>query len=1367
MEFKSIFDFLKDDEQFEESYKKCIEMEKSIINQSDYSPFILGRSASEAIIRVIAKNNPELNNRFFKYDDDFVSFNDLIFACKEKDLISGNDFKKYRQLQKWGNATIHPDNDFNFLNEYKKDHRYLFDISKHCYQKFHDDEIIYEYNLDDYDFKIETDEEERNHQIKNVRFNEVAADNLIESFELKNIFIPKIFINSIINSFEDNIINKNQFKSDIKDTEFINDENLDIFLNYFNESVQADVKKSIQDLNDNLSKDILESINELNKSELSFKELNSLIENSKDSNQRQIYTYIKALADDLVKSQINEYKKEVENSPITKFAENGRKLLNYKNYKIVEDDFGFSLEEFGKNIFLDDDQQKAVEYDGDKPLVINAGPGSGKTRVIIERVVHLIKKGIDPSTILVITFTRKATQELKDRLINETELDVKDINKMRISTVHGSCRYLIAKYEPVPYNYLTRHGERSLFFKKHKFDLGFKKYAFLYDYWIPSVLEEYDKYFSFKIDSEELVNFIKNTISPYETHYNSPNNRYKRYIDDFYQNNDINECPNRKILDSKKLFTPSYYYRWLNVAESYHEFLKIMNESSTCDDNTVLTKANRILRNEYVLNRLPYKNILIDEFQDTDHSQKRIFEKLLKISDSFTIVGDADQSIYGWRGAYPEFFESFSKRDVENVTLSTNYRSSRNIVEFNEELIKKTRSNPKELKSKKKYHAPIYHMTNKTVDDEANRIVSLINNLMNQKKIKYYSDVAVLFRRNKSVDALIKPLEMAGIEYHLKENKDFLDQNEIKAMLLLFWYVMPYDKFKLNHLGDSFLNLSGFKDSDEFTSNHIFRLSNDTQDKLFKTEKDYQHDLKNVARAASRKIKGYSNLYSYAEVFDLEDKVKNEIFDNIETFDIGLLDKEGLIEFGIINENDLNFFLKLNHIKERLFSNSYDGKKITTLELFYELLNITDYFSEISIDNNPDDLKIKDNLALLSHIIKDYESIMGEYDYIGLFVYLNRVLKGYSCRQNELDEGFNKVHLLSMHSAKGLEYPVVILGSLKDGICPLRYDSKKELYSTPNYCFEYIYDESTERQKYDAEELRTIYVASTRAKEILVLSSIGRDSKDVPDFLGKLKENPDVKIKLLEPGNTSIIPKIESSKVFKFKNDFPKVKFEDIIDDFIFCEYRYDLANNTRFKVKLRNDKYVDMVLHKLLYGIHSSESIDLDLIDKKIDTIINYHNISSSNSAYDIINNVKDYWIDWGNDYKIVDYNVKVLSRLKFCDLNSLVDLVIEEDNKISVVHFIGSDSNIYNMDLYKGFLLFYVTVLKDFDEFKDKEFNKVYLHSLKNNKRHEIKYDETMESYVLEYLDEFTKTIHDNKFIKRRDNCSNCEYYGSVCKG
>lgn len=1362
MEYKSIFDFLKNDERFDDVYKRCVEMEKSIINRSDYAPFTLGRSAAEAVITIVAKNEKGV------YDEDYT-FSDLIYACKNNGLISGRIFKKYKTLKKWGNATVHVDNNTDFINEFKKEHRFLFDVSKHCYNIFHDEELLYEYYLDDYDFKIETYEEQRNHQIESVHFNEVSSENLIESFESKDIFIPRNFIKDIVELYSSQIIDENIFNQDFPNFESIDDGNLEIFLDYFKEDVREDIEQKIRVLNDNLSKDILKTLNNLDKSELTLKELNSLIENSKDSNQKLIYAYIKALADDLLKNHINEYKKEIENSPITQFAENGRKLLKYKNYRIVEDDYGFSLEEVDENILLDDDQTEAVEYDGDKPLVINAGPGSGKTRVIIERVVHLVDKGKDPSSILVITFTRKATQELKDRLINETELDLRDINQIKISTVHGFCRYVIAKYDPVPHNYLTRHGERSLFFKKNKYDLGFKKCAFLYDHWIPGVLDEYDKYFSFKVDSEKLVNIIKNMVRPYEKHYNSPNNRYKRYIEDFYNHHDISENPSWKFLKSKRYNGPSYYYRWLNVAKSYPKFLELMKDSATCDDNTVLHKANSLLRDESILNRLKYKNILIDEFQDTDHHQRRIFEKLLKISDSFTIVGDGDQSIYGWRGADPKYFEFFRNRDVKNVTLHTNYRSSRNIVEFNEELIKEKRSFPKNLKSKKKYNAPIFHLSSKTYDDEASRIVSLINNLMNDGKIKYYSDVAVLFRRNISVDNLIKPLEAAGIDYYLKENNDFLDQNEIKAMLLLFWYVMPYNKLKLNHLGDQFLNLGGFKDSEEFSSGHIFRLSEDTQNILYVIEQNFQHDLKKTAREVNREIHGYYNMYSYSDVFELDDKVKNEIFNRIETFDIGLLDKEGLMKLGIVNENDLNFFLKLNSIKSQIWSNEHFGRRLTTLALFYELLNITDYFSEISIDNNPDDLKIKDNLALFSHIIKDYESIMGDMDYVGLFTYLNRVLKGYSCHHNEIDEGFNKVHLLSMHSAKGLEYPVVIVGSLKQGSCPLNYGAERELYETPNFCFEYKENDlKIDEEYYNDEELRTIYVATTRAKEILILSSIGQDSDDVPYFLKKLKRNPKVKIKSVDPYTVNVFPKIESSKVFKLKNDFPKVKFEDILDDFIYCPYRYDLANNTRFKVRLRNDKYVNIVLHKLLNSIHSSEDkISKNEIDDKIKAILDYHSISSSNHSADIINNVRDYWDEWGKNYNIIDNNMKILSKLKYCDLNSVVDLVVEEDNKFSVVHFIGSDDNIPNIEMYKGFLLYYVSILKDFEEFKDKEFNKVYLHSLENNLRHEIDYDETMESYVLEYLNQFTKEIHDNQFDKSRTNCSNCEYYGNVCRG
>ena len=1366
MEYKSIFDFLKDDEKFDDIYEKCIEVEKSIIQKSSNAIFILGRSVSEDLIKLIVKDNPTLSRRFFKKNPDgsmpLVSLHSMINACKDKKLISRSIYDKYHKIKKWGNATVHGDNTDDFINEFEKEHKMLFDISLHCYNKFnYTKDIQYEYYLDNYDFKIETYEEQRLKQINSIHFTEVNQENLIESFESKNIFIPIKFFNNILNKYSDKLNDKDKFEKDLKEYEYIDDENLNIILDYFDESIKDDLINDIHDLHDDLSKDTLKTLNNLNKEELTFKELNFLIDNSEDENQKQIYSYIKSLADDLVKNHIIEYKKEIETSPITEFSENGRKFLNYKNYNIIEDDFGFSLEEVDENIFLDENQNEAVEYDGDKPLVIDAGPGSGKTRVIIERVVHLIDAGKKPETILVITFTRKATQELRERLINETDLDLNDINLIRISTVHGFCRYLIGKYEPIPYNYLTRHGERSLFFKKYKSQLGFEKYAFLYDQWIPTVLRAYDEYFSFNVNTPALINYIKQKMEPFK---DGKNKEYRYYIDNFYRNNDISECPEWSVIEQRHFTSPSYYYKWLNVADSYPKYLQLMEEFSTCDDNTVLSKANKILENEFILHQIQYKNILIDEFQDTDHIQYEIFKKLLKISETFTIVGDIDQSIYGWRGAYPESFEKFRKNDVKYIILSTNYRSSRNIVEFNEELINRD-DDEKELKSKKKYKAPIYQLHSNNAEHEASNIVSLITKLMADKKVKYYSDIAILFRTNKSIDALIKPLESAGIDYYLKENNDFLDQTEVKAMLILFWYLMPFEKTKLPNLGDNFLNFYGLG-SDIFDD--IFRLSDNTKNILKNIQDKYEENLIRKARSIYSFKKRIQISMEYKDVFELEESIKKEVFESVDTFDIGLLDKKGLMDLGIINESDLSFFLKLNNLKLRMFGDKKHTDSLTTLKIYYELLNITDYFSEISIENNPDDLKVKDNLALFSHIIQDYESIMGAMDYIGLFTYLSRVLTQYSCRQSEIDEGFNKVHLLSIHSAKGLEYPVVIVGSIKQGLCPLTYNSDKGYYCAPDKYLKYKDDDyEKSKNRYEAEELRIIYVASTRAKEILILSTIGENSNDVPEFLARLKNNSKTKIKLLEPYNVSIIPKIESSKVFKLKNDFPKVNFEDIIDDFIYCGYRYDLACNTRFKVRLRNDKYVNMVLHKLLRNIHENKNNSPKDIDDKINAIITYHNIGTSYVAYNIIKNVKNYWMEWGKNYEVIDSDIKILTQLKYCDLTSVIDLVIKEEDKLSVVHFIGSDSNIPDLDMYKAFLIYYIYILKQFDEYKDFEFNKVYLHSLENNKRYELDYTEDMEMSVLQYLDICTSQINENEFIKDSNHCDNCEYYGNVCRG
>ena len=111
------------------------------------------------------------------------------------------------------------------------------------------------------------------------------------------------------------------------------------------------------------------------------------------------------------------------------------------------------------------------------------------------------------------------------------------------------------------------------------------------------------------------------------------------------------------------------------------------------------------------------------------------------------------------------------------------------------------------LDSKKKYKAPIFHMANANEEDQAERISELIKTLKNDNIIKYYSDVAVLFRTNKSVERLIKPFEYRDIPYILKDNKDYLMQNEVRAVLTMFWYLMPYNRYELNHLGDDHIGI--------------------------------------------------------------------------------------------------------------------------------------------------------------------------------------------------------------------------------------------------------------------------------------------------------------------------------------------------------------------------------------------------------------------------------------------------------------------------------------------------------------------------------------------------------------------------------
>jgi len=234
---------------------------------------------------------------------------------------------------------------------------------------------------------------------------------------------------------------------------------------------------------------------------------------------------------------------------------------------------------------------------------------------------------------------------------------------------------------------------------------------------------------------------------------------------------------------------------------------------------------------------LGFKNILIDEFQDTDPVQMKIFDHLIKNSETFTVVGDDDQSIYGFRGSDIKFFLEFQDNyDAEIITLKTNYRSTENIVEFCENFIKNDRVIKKELTSNPDRTGEILIFLYQNGGrngrkDEADQIAQIIKHLKDSGKIANYSDVGILFRAIRGGKALklSQALESCDIPYDIVGNEDLLEQAEVKVLLLMIHYLIesddkPYIMNRWSGKGADWLNIYGFASKD-FDLNQYFGFS--------------------------------------------------------------------------------------------------------------------------------------------------------------------------------------------------------------------------------------------------------------------------------------------------------------------------------------------------------------------------------------------------------------------------------------------------------------------------------------------------------------------------------------------------------------
>ena len=213
-------------------------------------------------------------------------------------------------------------------------------------------------------------------------------------------------------------------------------------------------------------------------------------------------------------------------------------------------------------IDLNEEQEEVVTYSGDKFLSVEAGPGAGKTRVLIEKVNYMVNElGVNPESLLIITFSSKAADELQERL-SEGDLLKSDVQKMHISTIHSFCERLLEENGQVGLNVISDDaGEKNLLFiGKHMEELGFVKEAYMSNSDIRDISDKYNEYCSFDVKTDELIDYIEKTRPVSED--------YISFVRSYMEAND-GKYPYDEVSADKEYKKSKYNARYLQIAKSY------------------------------------------------------------------------------------------------------------------------------------------------------------------------------------------------------------------------------------------------------------------------------------------------------------------------------------------------------------------------------------------------------------------------------------------------------------------------------------------------------------------------------------------------------------------------------------------------------------------------------------------------------------------------------------------------------------------------------------------------------------------------------------------------------------------------------
>lgn len=398
---------------------------------------------------------------------------------------------------------------------------------------------------------------------------------------------------------------------------------------------------------------------------------------------------------------------------------------------------------------LNKEQREAV-LECDYPSIILAGAGSGKTRVIVQKVMFLIKeKSVRPNKIVMITFTNKAAKEMKER-INKLLGD--NVNLGYIGTFHSFCAMI-----------LRRSGEYC------------------------GVASDFVIY-----DAEDSSSLLKTILKEIGT----------RYSPAFFASK-ISDAKNKLITPERYLDFYSYY-KSAEVADVYHKYQKELSKSHAVDfDDLIMKTVFLFQKNKEVLEyyQSKYTNFLVDEFQDTNLAQYILTKLLAGKLGNITVVGDFSQSIYSWRGANMDNLKSFEKdfNNVRTFQLKKNYRSTQKILDFAYDVISVNETHPiLELETDQKDGDDIVFHTATNEEEEAVFIAKKIIELSRESD---FEDFAVLYRTNAQSRIIEEVFLHYSIAYTLVGGTRFYERKEIKDILSYLRLILnPSDSVSLNRI---------------------------------------------------------------------------------------------------------------------------------------------------------------------------------------------------------------------------------------------------------------------------------------------------------------------------------------------------------------------------------------------------------------------------------------------------------------------------------------------------------------------------------------------------------------------------------------